>query len=149
MKFCLREQVQKFQTMISHQEGKISNLNKKARELAQNNNKNSAKAALREIIEKDKKIISIRSRKILLENQITQLQFNEMNKSTMLLLEESNKVYQQTEIDSIKLEEIMYFSNNLGKKIRKQRFPIKKRTKSLKEWQTMMTLMRWTNFSRS
>lgn len=42
-----------------------------------------------------------------------------MNKSTMLLLEESNKVYQQTEIDSIKLEEIMYFSNNLGKKIRK------------------------------
>ena len=39
------------------------------------------------MVEKEKKISNIVTRKNLLENQITQLEYNEMNKSTIALIE--------------------------------------------------------------
>jgi hypothetical protein len=48
------------------------------------------------------------TRKNVLENQLTQLEYNEMNKSTLSLLEESQKVYQQTLIDATRLDDAMY-----------------------------------------
>jgi hypothetical protein len=108
MKFCLREEILKLEGMMGREEEKAAKLKAKARQQAASLNKNSAKATLKEFLERERKVASISTRKNVLENQLTQLEYNEMNKSTLLLLEESQKVYQQTIIDAARLDEIMY-----------------------------------------
>ena len=44
-------------------------------------------------MQREKKIENILTRRNLLENQITQLEYNEMNKTTMTLLEEAHEIY--------------------------------------------------------
>lgn len=107
MKFCLREEILKFEGMIGREEEKAGKLKAKAREQADSLNKAGARATLKEYIERERKISNISTRKNVLENQLTQLEYNEMNKSTLLLLEESQKVYQQTLIDASRLDEAM------------------------------------------
>ena len=73
----------------------------------ENGNKKSAHTLCREVIEKEKKLHNIITRKNLLENQISQLEYNQMNKNTITLIEEAQNIYEQTAIDPSKLDEIV------------------------------------------
>lgn len=79
----------------------------KAKEHIDNGNKKSAQTICREMVDKEKKISNIVTRKHLLENQITQLEYNEMNKNTITLIEEANQIYEQTMIDPNKMDELV------------------------------------------
>lgn len=72
---------------MSQEEEKKIKLNAKAREQAINGNSTSAKASLREILESDKKFNTIFTHKNVLKDILTKLEYNEMNKSTISILE--------------------------------------------------------------
>lgn len=82
-------------------------MKEKARAQALENNKSSAKVTCREICQIDKKIANISIKKTLIDNQLTNLEYNEMNKSMITLLEEAQKMYQQTLIDSSRMDDLM------------------------------------------
>jgi|JI6StandDraft_1071083.scaffolds.fasta_scaffold1043449_2 Holliday junction resolvase-like predicted endonuclease len=76
MKYCLREEIEKFEFMIDKEEEKVKKLTQKAKEYLESNNKKSSMAVCKEVIDKQKKISTISVRKNVLENQITQLEYN-------------------------------------------------------------------------
>ena len=52
MKFCLREEIEKFEFMIGREEDKITNLKEKAREYITKGNKKSGHTLCKEAIDK-------------------------------------------------------------------------------------------------
>ena len=73
MKFNLREQIQRFEYMVSMEEERAGRLREKAREQALSNSTKAARATLKEVIEREKKAANISTRKRLLEDTLTQL----------------------------------------------------------------------------
>ena len=102
---------------MNREEEKVRKMKLKAKEHIDNGNKKSAQTICREMVDKEKKISNIVTRKHLLENQITQLEYNEMNKNTITLIEEANQIYEQTMIDPNKMDELVYFCVYSGRRI--------------------------------
>ena len=66
MKYCLRDVIEKFEYMVGTEEEKMKKIKERAKEHMESGNKKSAHTLCKEVIEKEKKLHNIITRKNLL-----------------------------------------------------------------------------------
>ena len=134
MKYCLRAEIERFEGMARGEQEKMGTLMAGAREQLALGNKITAKAMLAERVGREKKSVNIVTRKNVLEGQLTQLEYNEMNKSTLSLLEEAHSIYQQTAVDPSRLDDAMYPIPNSASATPRPSRPPEKSTRRWRCW---------------